>query len=149
MILEQTSPQNECFDLFVRGVPKPQGRPRIVRFRNGKAGLKDPETSRDWKNYIRLAVAEAWQGRPWHEGVELELEFYLPIPKSWSKKKQLAALDGRLRPTGRPDVDNLAKAVVDALMGIALEDDSQVVSLFTGKYYSTLPGVKIRIRRIA
>ncbi|RUM87196.1 MAG: RusA family crossover junction endodeoxyribonuclease [Thermodesulfatator sp.] len=128
--------------VFVRGVPKPQGRPRIVRFPNGKAGLKDPEVSRDWKNYVRMCVAEKVK-EPISGPVALDLWFYLPIPKSFSRRKRLRALSGELRPTGRPDLDNLVKAVLDALLGVALEDDRQIVELRAAKLYGAVPGVEI------
>ena len=128
--------------VFVRGIPKPQGRPRIVRFPNGKAGLKDPEASRDWKNYVRMCVAEKVQ-EPISGPVALELWFYLPIPKSFSRRKRLAALSGEILPAKKPDLDNLVKAVLDALLGVALQDDKQIVELRAGKLYGAVPGVEI------
>ena len=48
-------------------------------------------------------------------------------------------------PTGRPDVDNYAKAVMDALNGIAYNDDSQVACLTSRKQYAAAHGVLIQI----
>jgi len=138
--------ESAAFELFVRGVPKAQGRPRIVRFANGKAGLKDPEASRDWKNYVRMCVAEKVSG-PISGPVALELWFYLPVPRSFSRRRRLAALAGEVLPAKKPDLDNLVKAVLDALLGVAIEDDRQVIELKAGKLYGT-PGVNILIRRL-
>jgi len=118
-----------------------------VRLGNGRAGLKDPETSRDWKNYVRLCVAQDFPGAPLREPVALDLVFYLPIPKGFSRKRRKAAIAGELLPTGRPDIDNLAKAVLDALLGVAIEDDRLVVALSAAKLYGPVPGVQIIIRR--
>ncbi|OAQ21016.1 RusA family crossover junction endodeoxyribonuclease [Thermosulfurimonas dismutans] len=131
--------------VFVRGVPRPQGRPRIVRFANGKAGLKDPEASRDWKNYVRMCVAER-VAEPLSGPVALELWFYLPVPKSFSRKKRLAALSGEILPAKKPDLDNLVKAVLDAILGVAVLDDRQIVELRAGKLYGAVPGVEIVVK---
>ena len=139
----------EVFDVFVKGIPRPQGRPRIVRFPNGKAGLKDPDISRDWKNYVRMVVGESWGRAPEEGPVALFLTFYLPIPRSWSKKRRMKALEGEILPTGRPDLDNLVKAVLDALLGVLIEDDRQIVSLIAAKFYGAVPGVEIVLRRFS
>lgn len=63
-------------------------------------------------------------------GEELEMEFHIPMPKSWSKKKK-AEMEGKPN-RSRPDSDNLAKAVLDAL----LPEDSTVWSLNIIKRWS-------------
>ena len=50
-----------------------------------------------------------------------------------------------IKPTKKPDADNIAKAVCDALNGIAYKDDSQVVDLTVRKYYSKFPRVQVFI----
>ena len=147
LLAEREKPK--VFDVFVKGIPRPQGRPRIVRFPNGKAGLKDPDISRDWKNYVRMVAGEAWGRAPEEGPVALFLTFYLPIPRSWSKKRRMKALEGEILPTGRPDLDNLVKAVLDALLGVLIEDDRQIVSLIAAKFYGALPGVEIVLRRFS
>ncbi|MBX6423443.1 RusA family crossover junction endodeoxyribonuclease [Thermosulfurimonas sp. F29] len=131
---------------FVRGIPKAQGRPRVVRFRNGRVGLKDPEASRDWKSYVRLVAAER-VSRPIEGPVALELWFYLPVPKSFSRRKRLAALAGEVLPAKKPDLDNLVKAVLDALLGVVVLDDRQIVEIRAGKLYGAVPGVEIVLRK--
>jgi Holliday junction resolvase RusA-like endonuclease len=61
---------------------------------------------------------------------------HIAIPHSWSKKKQL---EYSLRPypvTVKPDVDNCAKSVLDALIGIFYTDDRLVAELSVKKVYS-------------
>jgi Holliday junction resolvase RusA-like endonuclease len=48
------------------------------------------------------------------------LKFYIPMPKSWSKKKQ-SAMMGKPH-QGKPDKDNLEKAFLDAVCA----DDSYI-----------------------
>ena len=50
-----------------------------------------------------------------------------------------------IKPTKKPDADNIAKAVCDALNGIACKDDSQVVDLTVRKHYSKFPRVQVFI----
>jgi Holliday junction resolvase RusA-like endonuclease len=67
------------------------------------------------------------------------------VPRSWPAKKRDAALTGVVRPTGRPDWDNLAKSGLDALNGIVFADDSQVVEATVKKVYSEVPLLRIEV----
>jgi len=53
--------------------------------------------------------------------------------------------NGAIRPTNKPDLDNIAKIILDSLNGIAYKDDSQVVSLTVIKHYSDNPCVVVRM----
>ncbi len=63
-----------------------------------------------------------------------------------SKKGREQAEKGLIRPVTRPDVDNVAKLVLDAMNGIAYRDDSQVVSLTVDKWFSERPRIEITVR---
>ena len=49
------------------------------------------------------------------------------------------------RPTVKPDLDNLDKAVMDALNKVAYKDDSQIVAKVSKKHYAEVPTVKVII----
>ncbi|MEO5302936.1 RusA family crossover junction endodeoxyribonuclease [Enterococcus cecorum] len=68
--------------------------------------------------------------------------------KSFSKKKQEEAEQGKLRPKTKPDADNYAKGILDAMKGIIWQDDGQVTDLIARKYYSERPRVEVAIRAI-
>ena len=68
----------------------------------------------------------------------------MPIPASWSKKKAEAAKKDAIRPTTKPDLDNILK-MMDALNGVAWKDDAQVVSVLIQKYYSEAAGMSVYI----
>jgi Holliday junction resolvase RusA-like endonuclease len=53
-----------------------------------------------------------------------------------------------IRPTKKPDADNILKAVLDALNGLAYNDDSQIVSARIEKLYSDNPRVEIVISNL-
>jgi Holliday junction resolvase RusA-like endonuclease len=77
----------------------------------------------------------------------VRLGIYLPIPKSWSKSKRAQAMAGALFPISKSngDSDNHAKAVLDGMNGIVLEDDGQAVDLYVTKRYSDKPGVWVEV----
>lgn len=80
--------------------------------------------------------------------LQLEVKVYKPSLKSFSKKKALAAEEGVLRPTTKPDVDNYVKGVKDALNKVIWNDDSQVVDLKVSKWYSEKPRVEVIIKEL-
>jgi len=71
--------------------------------------------------------------------------FYMPIPKSMSKKDRVHALTGSLKHAKKPDVDNLIKLYLDVLSGIAIKDDNSVSIGSAIKVYSGKPRVEIYI----
>ncbi len=108
---------------------------------NGKTRYTDTKT-RAYKQEIKALFAPHMKGKkPYTGAIELYLDFFMPIPKSWSKKKKANPPDH----ISRPDLDNLVKAVKDALNGLAWKDDSQVIYLRSEKLYSDEPGISISI----
>ena len=115
--------------IFVPGLPVAQPRPRAVSFR-GHARMYSPGTSNEWK----ACVIHALRGNAglFPAGVPLrcDLTFYLPRPKGhFGSGRNIHALKSSApkRPTGKPDRDNLDKAVCDAITAAGVwRDDSQV-----------------------
>lgn len=125
--------------LNIPGTPQGKARPRVVR---GHAFT--PERTRVCEDEIRLAFKRAAVSRHWNiplirrpDQIEVTITAFMPIPRSWTKAKQAAALDGQHPHTSRPDADNLAKTVLDALNRLAWEDDSQIVRLIVEKRFHT------------
>ena len=81
--------------------------------------------------------------------LDMRIIAYYSIPKSDSKRKREAKLDGTLRPTKKPDLDNLVKIIADSLNELAYYDDAQIVDVQCRKFYSDRPRVEVRIREIA
>src|SRR6186713_3014571 len=95
----------------VTGRPLAKGRVRFTK--SGHAFT--PDRTVNFEGKLALAAQQAMNGRPPVEGaVAVTLEVLLPVAVSWPAKKREAALNGQLRPTGRPDLDNFAK-MLDAL----------------------------------
>lgn len=123
--------------LWVPGIPVPQGS-MIARSFPGRGAFVAPDNSaklKRWRAAIRAAAALAFvDGVRWEsEPVDVELEFVLARPAT--VRRQL--------PSVRPDVDKLARAVLDGLTGVAFRDDGQVVRLVATKSYGAEQGVRI------
>lgn len=67
--------------------------------------------------------------------LKITIRAVFEVPKSYSKIKRAKCLFGEIRPTVKPDTDNISKNIKDALNGIAYPDDKQVVSETIEKFY--------------
>lgn len=133
------------FEFIYEGEPIGKGRPR---FYNGRAVT--PPKTRKYEEEIRLSFLQASKGKlPMYEkekALSLHLEFRFEIPKSYTKKKREQCLKGELKHTKRPDIDNLIKAVLDALNGYLFEDDSQVMKITAVKKYAEKSSVRGEVK---
>lgn len=103
---------------FVQGIPAPQGSKTHV----GRGRLI--ESSRalaPWRRTVAHAAREHIT-RPLEGPIELHVDFHMPRPKAWGRKRDDPMVQ-------RPDLDKLLRAVDDALTGVAFRDDSQVTRL--------------------
>ncbi len=67
--------------------------------------------------------------------IRLLIQVYLPIPKSFTQKQRIEALNRVSRPMPKGDIDNIAKTVMDALNKIAYPDDRAVTDLAISRYF--------------
>lgn len=130
------------YEITVPGPAVPQGRPRLTTI-GGHPRAYDPKKSRDYKAFIRLCAKGITE--PLNGPVRVKITELRGVPKSWSKRKQQDAIAGFLRPVTRPDLDNIAKTVLDALNGVAWIDDGQITALICFKMYSDNPRLLIEI----
>nr|DAF60640.1 MAG TPA: Endodeoxyribonuclease RusA [Podoviridae sp. ctwJH20] len=72
---------------------------------------------------------------------------YKGVPKSWTMAKRRRAMDG-LEIPGKPDLDNVAKGVLDAMNGVVYVDDTQVVRLVVQKQYSLEPRLEVSVKEM-
>ena len=129
----------------VQGLPVGKGRPRFRRVGNFMRVHNEKKTE-DYENLVRFESMQAMGSTDPIEGsVGVYLYFRLPIPQSYSKKRVEACLSGSERPLKRPDLDNLAKSVLDGMNGIVFKDDCQIVSLHCAKVYGSEAGVDILV----
>jgi len=109
---------SDCYRFFVEGNPIPKARARVV---NGHAYT--PQTTVEWEAQVR----RNYIGPRFDGPVSIEMHF-------WRRNKR------------RADLDNLEKAVMDSLNGVAWRDDSQVIEKYSRKEVDpNRPGVTIVI----
>lgn len=125
--------------------PTAKGRARSF-IRGGHVGHFTPQKTVVYENVVAHCASIAMGSeKPLDGPVSLLMEAYLPIPASWSKKRQEAALMGFEKPAKKPDLDNLVKSVTDGMNGIVWKDDSQVVVICCSKSYSDRPRTEVRV----
>lgn len=128
-------------NFVVPGEAVPQARPRVVRY-----NTYDPPKCREYKKTVSLAATLAMGGAPPLDGaIKCEIIVCRQIPKSYTQGKRLAAKHNMIKPTMRPDIDNLAKGIMDALKGIVWCDDSQVTTLTVKKVWGFDPFVRVTV----
>lgn len=132
--------------LIIPGKPLGKQRPRVLK--NGVTYT--PKKTVEYETFIKeMYVTECRSEKPKEGPVKMSIRAYFPIPKSVSKTKATSMERGNVRPTKRPDVDNIIKIVADALNGIAYKDDSQIVSCSLEKFYSSIPRLEIEIEEVS
>ncbi len=134
----------------ILGEPQGKGRPKFSKM-GDKVITRTPDQTVVYENLIRTEYRrQCGQLRfPDDEPLDLRVMAYYTIPASASKKKQLDMEERRLRPTKKPDWDNIGKVVADSLNQIAYRDDAQVVDSQVRKFYSRQPRVEVIIRSAA
>ena len=145
--------------LSVVGLPRPAGSKRAFAIRKngqltGRVSVVDACTeSREWKTAVaREAVIAMNSGRQIFTGpVRLRLLFQMPRLKGHfgtGKNANVLKAHAPARPTVKPDLLKLARAVEDALTGIVWRDDAQVVIEQLEKVYGGCPGCSIEVEEV-
>jgi len=130
----------------VLGEPRGKARPRFVTH-NGYSRAYTDKNTVSYENNIKAMFKRAHPNKSFPEGMMLDLRViaYFGIPVSTSQKKRAAMIAGEIRPTKKPDADNILKIVADSLNGLAYHDDAQLVDTQIRKYYSANPRIEITI----
>lgn len=139
--------QDDIVEFVVPGPVVGKQRPKFSTV-NGHAIAYTPGKTASYENLVRLAYMQAYPNRkPYDKGVQLYMTInaHFQIPKAASKKKAEAMRNKDIRPTTKPDADNIAKIVCDALNKVAFYDDSQIVVLKVRKVYADNPLVAVTI----
>lgn len=136
----------------VDGRVQPKQRPKVFRNKySGRAHGVTPEKTREYEQRVCGAYLDACDGKPkkFEGAVEMVVNVYIQIPKSAPKKKIDDMITGNIRPIVKNgDVDNLFKAISDALNGVAYNDDSQIVSAKIRKFYAREVCAEVTIKEL-
>lgn len=124
----------------VLGHPEPQGSSKAFIPKGWSRAVITGANSKNkpWRQQVAgCALTEMNGNPPTPEAISVKIAFYFLRPKSVSKKIT--------HKTTKPDIDKLARSVLDALTGICYVDDSQVVEISVGKYFGIPERAEIQI----
>lgn len=139
----------------VYGEPKGKGRPRVSVRKFKKPDGSDgtfsqaytPKETVSYENLVkteyRLQCGEFIF--PDKKMLDMRIQAFYPIPKSASKKQRERMINHEVRPTKKPDSDNIIKIIADSLNKLAYHDDSQIVDVMFRKFYAEKPRVTVTI----
>ena len=137
---------DDVIRIVVPGAPKGWSRPADSPF--GGRHRFTPKKQRSEQTLIGLLAARAMAGRTMLTGaIDLRVGAFFEVPKSWTKAKRAAALQGQPH-RSKPDADNICKLLKDALNNVVWVDDCQVSDLAIRKRYSDTARLVIEIRAI-
>ena len=134
-------------EIIIEGTPRPQGSKRHVG--NGIM-VESSKHVADWRNWVRLKASQAMKEQRC-EVIQKPLPVFVTITFGFDRPKKHFRSNGELKPdapvyhTGKPDVDKLLRAVLDAMTGIVFVDDSQVQCGRLSKVYCKAAETQIHI----
>lgn len=131
-------------EFTIPGEPKAKQRPRVT-----KQGIAyTPKQTIEYENWVKQCYWIKNKDKFLEGQIKAVIKAYFTIPKSTSKKRRKLMIEEKIRPTKKPDTDNLAKIVLDSLNTLAFNDDKQVVDLRVLKFYSEEPRVEVTLEKI-
>lgn len=132
----------------ILGEPMGKERPRFRRVGN-YVQTYTPAKTKNYETKVRDSYYSSNMGTRHLTGaIEAEIYGVFPIPVSVSKKLRAKMESGEEPYTKKVDADNLAKIVLDALNGVAYEDDKQISKLTVTKVYGKDPRVEVRLKEL-
>lgn len=133
-----------CVSFTIDGEPHGKARPQFSTY-NGKIRAITPQKTVAYERRVKWAYKKACNNFRFEDGAPLAviIEAYYGIAKSTSKSRAEKMKSGAVVPTKKPDCDNVAKAVLDALNNIAYKDDAQIAQLTVMKRFSDNPRVEV------
>jgi Holliday junction resolvase RusA-like endonuclease len=113
----------------ILGRVQPKQRPRF-----SKGHTYTPKKTLDYEKHVRDAYPSDYKFKG---QVKVKIIIFYEVPKSAKKDVAKQMLSHTIRPTGRHfgDLDNSIKSILDALNGLAYDDDAQVVDILARRYY--------------
>lgn len=136
---------SEINSFFIAGEVQAKQRPKF----NGRFAYTPKETV-SYENLVKLQYQAQCGNYRYPDDVPLIVAIFVHIepPQSASNIKKIRMLNHAEYPLKKPDVDNVAKIILDALNGIAYRDDKQVVTLIVKKSYAGESGVGVTISEV-
>lgn len=143
----------------VDGIPAPQGSKRYLGQRGGKGiTVESSKRTAPWRADVRAAateavrVADGYAQTLWDRPIAVSVAFRFARPKShYGSGGNVDVIKGSAPSfhCQTPDVDKLARAVLDAMTGIVYADDKTIHRLVANKWWtSDKPGADVSVQVI-
>ena len=132
----------------IPGKAQAKQRPKFNRF-SGRAYT--PKQTVEYENWVKdcyFRSIGSIDNKPTDKPLKVAITMYVEIPQSKSKKQKEKMLTGEIKPIVKPDVDNVAKSILDALNGIIYLDDKQIIKLNIEKIYAETSWTEVKIEEI-
>ena len=120
---------------IVTGDPQGKGRPKW-----GRGHMRTPPKTAQYEAWVKLSYnMQCGDKSPLEGEIKAYIVAYFKPPKSASKSVKKDMYEGKVRPTKKPDIDNITKVIYDSLNGLAYRDDSAIVFEQVAKKYTASP----------
>lgn len=138
---------NKAISFTVPGKPVGKQRPRFSRTYTG-VRTYTPRKTQEYEDLVRISY-RAVSKQKLEGAISATIYGYFEPPKSVSKTQRAKMLNGEISHIKKIDSDNLAKSILDALNGVAYDDDSQVCLLVVQKLYGEKARVEVVLEEIS
>ena len=133
------------YEFEVPGKITGKGRPRI---NTTTAIAYTPTKTKEYEDLVKqYFIIKNRCAKPLEGRLKVTIKAYFDIPKNTSKKQKEEMLNNNIRPLKKPDIDNIAKIILDALNKLAFNDDNQITKLSIEKEYCEEEKVYIKIEQ--
>jgi Holliday junction resolvase RusA-like endonuclease len=145
IIFDDTIKDNDFIYFEVPGEPFAKQRPRAAR-KGRYVTIYTPRETKEYESKVVSYYNRTYRGKELKGNLEATIEAIFSVPKTAKKSEIEDMQDGITPHNKKPDVDNVAKVCLDALNGVAFEDDSSISSLMINKRFGKNPMAKIFIK---
>lgn len=133
------------YEFEVPGKITGKGRPRV---NTTTAIAYTPTKTKEYEELVKqYFIIKNRCAKPLEGRLAVTIKAYFGIPKNTSKKQKEEMLNNIISPVKKPDIDNIAKIILDALNRLAFNDDNQIIKLSIEKEYSEEEKVYVKIEQ--
>lgn len=131
------------YEFEVPGKITGKGRPRV---NTTTAIAYTPVKTKEYEELVKqYFIIKYRRINPLEGRIKINITAYFSVPKNTSKKQEENMLNNTISPTKKPDIDNIAKIILDALNKLAFKDDNQITKLEIEKKYGTEEKIFVKV----
>lgn len=131
------------YEFEIPGKITGKGRPRV---NTTTAIAYTPAKTKEYEELVKqYFIIKYRRINPLEGRIKINITAYFSVPKNTSKKQEENMLNNVISPTKKPDIDNIAKIILDALNKLAFKDDNQITKLEIEKKYGTEEKIFVKV----